>query len=51
MVADEVWLVVQRENQRIASEAIAMRAAAGAVMEPKEGGKHFNELIKRLMGE
>jgi hypothetical protein len=49
-VADESALVVERENRRIASEAIALKAAAAAVM-TEEGGKHFNELIEGLLGE
>ena len=50
VVADETSFVVQRENQRIASEAIALKAAAGAVMSTA-GGPHFNELIEALIGE
>lgn len=50
MVADETALVVDRENRRIASEAIALRAAAAAVLS-KEGGGHFNDLITVLTGD
>ena len=47
---DEAALAVERENRRIASEAIALKAAAGAVM-TEGGGKHFDELIGRLTGD
>lgn len=50
MVMDEAALIVERENRRIASEAIALKAAASAVM-TEQGGKHFDELITRLTGE
>ncbi len=50
MVADEVALVVERENRRIASEAIALKAAAAAIL-TQSGGTHFNELITSLTGE
>ena len=47
---DESALAVERENRRIASEAIALKTAAAAVM-TSEGGKQFDELIGSLMGD
>lgn len=50
MVADEVSFIVDRENRRIASEAIALKAAASAVL-CENGGTHFDELIDSLTGD
>jgi hypothetical protein len=43
-------LIVQRENNRMASEAILLRAAAASIMS-EEAGKHFDEMIERLREE
>lgn len=50
MIADEVTLIVERENRRIANDAIAVKAAAAAVWS-EQGGEHFNELITSLTGD
>jgi hypothetical protein len=50
MVSDEAALVVSRDNARIASEAIVLKAAMSAVISDA-GGKHFNELVDSLMGD
>ncbi len=50
MVNDEASIIVRRINVQLASEAITLKAAAGAVM-TEEGGKHFNELIEGLLGD
>lgn len=48
-LSDEAHLIVERDNMRIASEAIALKAAAAAVM-TEDGAEHFNELIETLTG-
>lgn len=50
MVADEAALIVSRDNARIASEAIVLKAAVSAVISDA-GAKHFNELVDSLMGD
>lgn len=46
-VADEVTLVVERQNAMLASEGTIFHAAGAAIMS-KKGGEHFNAVIKRL---
>ena len=48
-LADEADLVVERDNQRIASEGLTLHAAASAVI--SGDGEHFKGVIKRLVGE
>jgi hypothetical protein len=50
LVMDEAALIVERENGRISTEAITLRAAAAAVMS-KEGAQYFDSIIARLTGE
>jgi hypothetical protein len=49
-LGDEVALIVEQENGRIASESMLIYAAAAAVMSEK-AGQHFMGLIKQLVGE
>lgn len=52
MVSDEADLVVQRDNRRIASEAIALRSAMlTAWPGGEEATKSFNDLMNRLNGD
>ncbi len=52
MVSDEAALVVERDNRRIASEAIALRSA---MLTAWPGGEKatelFNDLLSRLNGD
>lgn len=52
MVSDEAALVVERDNRRIASEAIALRSAMlTAWPGGEEATKLFNDLLSRLNGD
>ncbi|MGN5375798.1 hypothetical protein [Sphingomonas hankookensis] len=49
---DEAALVVERDNRRIASEAIALRSAMlTAWPGGEEATKLFNDLLRRLNGD
>ena len=41
-------IVRRAENRKMAGEGMLLQAAAGSIM-TKEGGKHFRQMIKRLM--
>jgi hypothetical protein len=47
MLHDEAALVIEQENNRMASEATLLHAAAGALFS-QEGGKHFMEIVRSL---
>ncbi len=47
MVWEEASFVVERRNNDLASQAIALQAAGASIMD-KKGAKHFKELIKGL---
>jgi hypothetical protein len=49
-VADEAELIARRDNDRIATEAVMLQAAAGSIMS-KEAGEVFQKLVGRLTGE
>lgn len=40
--------MIERENNRIATEAVMLKSAAGAVLSGEEGHKLFNELVDSL---
>jgi len=46
----EVETVVRRTNERMASEATLLQAAAASVLSPKEGGGFFRKLVSKLVG-
>ena len=50
MLEDEAALIVQRENNRMASEAILIRSAAASVFS-EDAGKHFDDLIEGMREE
>jgi hypothetical protein len=50
MLNDEAALVIEQENNRIATEGVVIRAAAASVLS-KEGGQHFSEVIQSLGDE
>lgn len=47
MLNDEADLVIEQDNNLMATEATLLHAAAGALFSD-EGGKHFSDLIKSL---
>ena len=48
----QVWgeaaIVRKRVNHQLATEAILMQAVVGSAMNPKEGGKAFQKMIKEM---
>lgn len=48
MLHDEAALVIERENNRMASEAVLFQSAAATILAGEEGFKAFNELIDRV---
>lgn len=45
---DEAGIVRKRINHQMATEATLMQAVVGSAMNPKEGGKAFQKLIKEM---
>jgi len=50
MLNDEAGLVIERQNNLLASEAVLLQAAASTLF-AEEAGQHFNELIERMTEE
>jgi hypothetical protein len=44
----EAAIVRKRVNHQLATEAILMQAVVGSAMNPKEGGKAFQKMIKEM---
>jgi hypothetical protein len=51
LVWQETAIVVKRVNDRMASEATLLQAAAGSVVSPKEGGNVFKKMVNALLGK
>ncbi len=47
MVWEEATYIVERKNNDLASQAIAIQAAGASIMD-KKGAEHFKKLIKGL---
>lgn len=50
MLNDEAALVIERENNRLASDAVMLKAAAAAVLS-EDGHNEFVNLVERLREE
>jgi hypothetical protein len=50
MIWDEAWIVRQRLNRQLATEALLTMSAVSAVISEK-AGTEFNKLLKRLNGD
>jgi hypothetical protein len=48
LLTDEAQLVIERENNRIATEAVMLKSAAAAVLSGEEGNRLFDELVTSL---
>ena len=48
MVWGEAAIVRKRVNHHLATEAILMQAVVGSALNPKEGGKAFQKMIKEM---
>ena len=44
----EAAIVRKRINHQMATEAILMQAVVGSALNPKEGGKAFQKMIKEM---